>query len=98
MVLKRLRHIWGQKLASSVDSSPFRRAFLEKLEPRILLSGDGLLSAAMPDPLQDTPQVVQYAELLETDEQLPTAGQEIHQESDACDTPEADIPQPIFTF
>ncbi|MHC4489907.1 MAG: LEPR-XLL domain-containing protein, partial [Planctomycetota bacterium] len=45
----------------------------EQLEPRILLSGDGLLNIAAPEPLRDPlldgmQQVVQYAELLETNE------------------------------
>ena len=58
----------------STSSKPF--ALLEQLEPRILLSGDGLLNIA-PEPLDsllDTmPQVVQYAELLETNEQAEEA-------------------------
>jgi len=71
-----------------------------------LLSGDGLLNIAPPDPLQDTPPVVQHAELLETDEQLPTAGPGIHIELDSSGQPETDpsdalstdIYQAIFTL
>ena len=65
-----------------------------------MLSGDGLLSIAPPDPFQDAllntmPQVVQYAELLETSEQVE---EEVSQELDPSDTLNADIYQPIFTF
>jgi Ca2+-binding RTX toxin-like protein len=71
----------------------------EALEPRILLSGDSLLNIA-PDPLQDalldtTPQIVQYAELLETSEQVE---QEISQELDPSNTLNADIFTPILTL
>jgi len=88
---------------SRADSTPIKPPVLERLEPRILLSGDGLLNIAPPDPLHDmlldgTAQVVQYAELLETNEQLPTAGQEIHIELDSSDQPEADLCQSIFTL
>ena len=65
---------------------------LEKLEPRILLSGDGLLYAAAPDPLENalpdsSSQTVQYAELLESDPDLlmrlddSTAGEEVESSS-----------------
>ena len=43
---------------------------MEQLEPRILLSGDGLLYPAADPLLADTQMVVQYAELLNTTEQV----------------------------
>jgi hypothetical protein len=66
----------------------------EQLEPRILLSGDGLLNIAAPEPLRDPlldgmQQVVQYAELLETNEQV--------EEQIPSDTLDTDIYPPIFT-
>jgi hypothetical protein len=52
---------------------PIKPVEFEALEPRILLSGYSLLNLA-PDPLDSlidtTPQVVQYAELLETNGQV----------------------------
>ena len=97
------RRIKYRKLSSSADSVPVKPPVLEKLEPRILLSGDSLFNIALPDPLQDalidsTPQVVRHAELLETTQQLPTAGQEIHQELDVSDQPKTDLCEPIFTL
>jgi len=73
---------------------------LEKLEPRILLSGDSLLYAVAPDPLQDTlldstQQVVQYAELLESNEKVE---QETRQELDESDALETDFYQPLLTL
>ena len=52
-----------------------RHMFFEVLEPRILLSGDGLLYAVAPDPLQDmlldnTPLVPKQASSL----RLPRSG------------------------
>ena len=93
-----LRRIRDHRSTKRGDSAPVKPPVLERLEPRILLSGDGLLNIAPPDPFQDTPQVVQYAELLETEEQLPTSGQEIHMELDSSDQPETDLWQPIFTL
>ncbi|MBL7189126.1 MAG: cadherin-like domain-containing protein [Phycisphaerae bacterium] len=95
-----LKHIKDRRLFPSTDSEPVRPPVLERLEPRIMLSGDGLLSIAPPDPFQDAllntmPQVVQYAELLETSEQVE---EEVSQELDPSDTLNADIYQPIFTF
>ena len=65
----------------------------EQLEPRILLSADGLLNAILPD--QDTlpdgmRQVVQYAELLETHEQV--------EEQVISDTSNNDDFRPILTL
>jgi len=103
MVLERLKHIKDQKLSSSTNSKPVRPILLEKLEPRILLSGDSLLSAAAPDSLHDmlldnTQQMVQYAELLDTDEQveqqLPNAEQEIYREA-AIYTLHLDAQEPL---
>ncbi len=76
-----------------------RPTMFKTLEQRILLSGDSLLNIA-PDPLQDAlfdtmPQVVQYAELLETNEQVE---EEINPELDSPDALNADIYQSIFTF
>ena len=99
-IFKRIRDHRSTKRA---DSAPVKPPVLERLEPRILLSGDGLLNVDAPDPLQDTfvdgtTQVVRHAELLETEEQLSTAGQEIHKELDLSDQPETDLWQPIFTL
>jgi len=71
----------------------------EQLEPRILLSGDSLLNIA-PYPLQDTilentSQVVQYTELLDTNEKVE---EQISQELAPSDTPNTDVYQPIFTL
>jgi hypothetical protein len=75
----------------STSSKPF--TLLEQLEPRILLSGDGLLAVA-PDPLdslyETMPQIVQSAELLERIEQA--------EERDPSDPSAKDIYPPIFTF
>ncbi len=73
---------------------------LEQLEPRILLSGDSLLNTIIPDQDQDTlpdgmQQVVQYAELLETQEQVE---EQISQELAPSDTPNTDVYQPICTL
>jgi subtilisin-like proprotein convertase family protein len=64
-----------------------------------LLSGDSLLNIA-PDPLQDAlidtmPQIVQYAELLETSEQVE---EKVSQELDPSDTLNTNIYQPILTL
>jgi hypothetical protein len=49
---------------------------LEQLEPRILLSGEGLLGIDTPDSFPDNNQpVVQYAELLEDNDQIETGHQ-----------------------
>jgi hypothetical protein len=66
----------------------------EHLEPRILLSGDSLLNIA-PDShqdtfLDDTPQVVQYAELLDTNERV--------EEQVISDTSNNDNCRPILTL
>ena len=103
MALGILRQIRDPKSSSNTDSKPVKPIILERLEPRILLSGDGLLYAAAPDPLLDSTQsVVQYAVLLETNEQveqqLPTEWQEIHLQLDSSDSLNADLYQPIFTL
>jgi len=71
---------------------------LEQLEPRILLSGDSLQNIA-PEPHEDTilntPQVIQYAELLDTHGQIE---EQISLELVSYDTPDADAYQPIFTL
>ncbi|MHC4207524.1 MAG: DUF4347 domain-containing protein, partial [Planctomycetota bacterium] len=66
-----LRQTKDRKLSSSAVSTPVKPPLLEKLEPRILLSADSLLSAAAPDPLADsTQQAVQYADQLETEQDI----------------------------
>lgn len=86
-----------EKVTWNVDSTsitPF--ALLEQLEPRILLSGDGLLSIT-PDPLDSlldtSPQIVQYAELLETNEQAEEAEKQVHSELS-----NANIYEPLLTL
>ncbi len=78
----------------STSSKPF--ALLEQLEPRILLSGDGLLNIA-PEPLDSLvytmPQVVQYAELLETNEQAEEAEEQV-----PCELSNANIYEPLLTL
>jgi hypothetical protein len=64
------KHTTDKKAVQNNNSVSVKPLVLfEQLEPRILLSGDSLLNLA-PDPLDSlidtTPQVVQYAELLET--------------------------------
>ncbi len=73
---------------------------LEILEPRILLSADGLLNVIIPDQNQNTSQdnmreVVQYADLLDTNEQVE---EQISHELTPSDTLNTDIYQPIFTL
>ena len=62
-----------KKVSWNAESNSAKPVIFEILEPRILLSGDSLLNIA-PDPLQDTidttPQVVQYAELLEINDKI----------------------------
>jgi hypothetical protein len=93
VALERPKHIKERKSTSGTNSMPVRLLLLEKLEPRILLSGDSLLYAAAPDPLQgtffeSTQQTIQYAELMESNEQveqqLPNAEQEIYREAAIC--------------
>jgi hypothetical protein len=72
---------------------------LEQLEPRILLSGDSLLNIA-PDSqqntvLDNTPQVVQYAELLDIREHVE---EQISLELISPDTPNTGTYEPIFTL
>ncbi len=97
---------WGRPWKA--DSKPGRPTLLEILEPRIMLSADGLLNAIIPDqsqvPLQDSIQeVVQYAELLETNneeagEQLPVIEQLVDQEPGPSDTFENNLCEPIVTL
>jgi len=71
-IFKRIKDCRPHPDINSKGTNPI---VLEKLEPRILLSGDGLLNIA-PDPLDslldNTSQVIQYAELLDTDALLPS--------------------------
>ena len=95
------RSIIGRKSSSNPGSRSVRSPVFERLEPRIMLSGDGLLSCLnTPDPLQDTlldnkPLVVQYAELLDTDAQ---AEEQVRQELTSSDTLNSDFYKPIFTL
>ena len=90
-----LKRIKDHKLFPSRDSAPVKPPVLERLEPRILLSGDGLLNIAPPDPIQDTPQVVRYAELLESDEEVE---QDIDQEGCRSCPDGSDLLEPILTI
>ncbi len=65
--------------------------YFEQLEPRILLSGDGLLNIT-PNPHQDTildntSEVIQYAKLQDTNEQIEP---QINLELVQSDTPNTD--------
>ena len=72
---------------------------IHKLEPRILLSGDVLLCAAAHYPIVDrSQQILQYAELLQTNEQIPAAGQELSREPVPTYLLETDLYQPIITL
>ncbi len=89
---------WGRLWKE--DSKPGRPTLLEILEPRILLSADGLLNAIIPDQGQDTlmdsmQEAVQNAELLETNEQVEV---QINPEPDPSDSPNTDGYQPICTL
>ena len=62
------KHIKNWIQSRSANSKPTRPAELERLEPRILLSADGLLGITIPETLVDnTEQVIQY-ELLQTND------------------------------
>jgi len=89
---------WRQSWRVRSESS--RPTLLEILEPRILLSADGLLNAIIPDQDQDISldsmrEVVQYTKLLDTNEQLE---EQISQEQATSDTPNTDFYQPVFTL
>ena len=88
-----LRRFSVRKPSSRTASQPFHPPGFEKLEPRILLSGDGLLGVVQPDSPEDTlldktQQVVQCAELWETNEQV----------EQQCPRVEGEIHKPIFTL
>ncbi|MFC1604999.1 CARDB domain-containing protein [Planctomycetota bacterium] len=84
---------WSIK--SNLIESP---VMFESLEPRILLSGDGLLSSiAPPDPLLDSmQQPVQNAELLETNEQ--GIADDSSSQICAIPVPDPSVPLPIENF
>ena len=93
-----LNHI-KEKLSWNTNFELGKPIILEVLEPRILLSANSLLIIA-PDPLQDTildntHQVAQYAELLDTNEQIE---EQISQEPTPSDTPNTDVCRPIFSL
>ena len=99
-------HINGRQLSYGKPSELTGPPQLERLEPRILLSGDSL-RCGQPDPLHDTllantHQVVQYAELLDTadqaGQQLPAERLELSQEPAPSDTLESDVCQPLFSL
>ena len=97
------KHITERKSSLSTDSKPVKPIVLERLEPRILLSGDGLLYAATYDPLLESVQpIVQCAEILDTTERVnqqhPAEGQEIDQNLTNPDPLETDLCEPIFTL
>ena len=89
---------WGRPWKAG--SEPGRPTLLEILEPRILLSADGLLNAIIPDQGEDTlidgiQEVVQYAELLDINDQVE---EQIKLELAPSDTSNSDVYQPIFTL
>ena len=97
MIFKYAKNKQASQNIDSVSVKPL--ILLEQLEPRILLSVDSLLNIA-PDPLQDTildntHQVAQYAELLDTNEQIE---EQISQEPAPSDTPNTNVCLPIFTL
>jgi hypothetical protein len=70
VVLKRFKRTKDVGLLSGTDSKTYNHTILEQLEPRIMLSGEGLLSVDTPDSFTDCTQpVAQYAELLENEGQ-----------------------------
>jgi len=94
-MLRILERIKKWKLYGSEDSALTKPTAFEVLEPRIMLSGDSLLNIAAPEPLSDplldgTEQTVQYAELLETNEQV--------EQQPLSETLENDLYQPICTL
>ncbi|MFC1635848.1 DUF4347 domain-containing protein, partial [Planctomycetota bacterium] len=96
--MKRFKHIKDRRSSSSTESKNSLPTFLEKLEPRILLSGDGLLSSAAPDPLIDmTSPVVLHAELLEISEPIEQQSL-IDQDVSPSDMVETDFGEPILTL
>jgi len=77
-----------------------RHILFEVLEPRIMLSGDGLLNAIMPDEGKDTlldgmEEIVQCVELLDTNEQVE---EQISQEPVPSDTSNTYDYQPVLTL
>jgi len=89
---------WRQPWRVRSESS--RPTLLEILEPRILLSADGLLNAIIPDQDQDISldsmrEVVQCTKLLDTNEQVEV---QISRELTTFDTTNTDVYQPIFTL
>ena len=97
------RHIKGRQLSSGKPSKSNSSTLVERLEPRILLSGDGVLYSAAHDPLLENMQpIVQYAELLDTTEQVgrqfPAEGHELSTKLAPPHTLEADLCHPLFTL
>jgi hypothetical protein len=95
--------IRDNKLRSSTDAVQVKPPALERLEPRILLSGDGLLNIVPPNPLQDmlinsTPEVVQHVDSLENEGRFPTPEQEISPELDVSDELRTGFYQPLITL
>ena len=99
---ERFSHVIGWKLKWRRSSKQSRPPLVEKLEPRILLSGDSLLTMVVSDPLQDSmQQVVLYAELMDVNEQAgqqPSPGSKIHQQTDPSSRIELALCHPILTL
>ena len=100
--MKRLKHIKDRRSSSTTESKNSPPTFLEKLEPRILLSGDGLLSSVAPDPLIDMASpIVLHVESLgisePTEQQLPINWQ-IDLDDRCSDRVETDLLEPILTL
>jgi len=91
--------IKDRKPSWNTNSKKITPIVLEKLEPRILLSGDSLLYAAtsqLYDPLDsNAQQITQYAELLDTDAR---AEEQVSQELTSSDTLNSDVYKPILTL
>ena len=95
-----IRRIKDWQQAVKTGSEPSMSILLEILEPRILLSADGLLNVIPPDQgkdmsLDSSQEVVQYAELLDTNEQV---DEQISLELAPSDSPNSDICQPNLYF
>jgi len=103
------RHIIGRKASPDANSKSTRSPIFENLEPRIMLSADGLLSC-LNAPLHDDPlanesqQVIEYdhTQWLDTDEsvgvKLPQIEREISSDPDLSKLSESESISPFFTL
>lgn len=90
--LGRLRRIIVNKAYSGKDYKPLKPAMLERLEPRIMLSGDGLLSCLnLPDPVQNTPAI-------NTDIHIQNVEVNNQAQHTSENTTDPEIYKPIFTI